>query len=287
MMIKIGDSIRLEPSDGSARQYRSKALAVADGAVHISYPIDEQSGKTVYLLNGMQFKATFVGQDGGLYMFDTEVKGKIRDPLPMVVLAYPGEEYVVRIQRRRYVRVKANVDAAVHPSDSEFAPFVTMTVDISAGGAALLVPPAHAPLLRPGMAVELWLVLAMRSGEYHYVQTKASIVRMADDERGMAKMSVEFTMGEGWRQQNLNRTLMEHGAEPWRSSFGSCWRCAPANTITCKRRRRLCAWLMTNAAWRKCRWSSQTSPPQDRVRLIRYSFERQLEERKWENEQNK
>ncbi|KPD00867.1 Flagellar brake protein YcgR [Geobacillus sp. BCO2] len=223
MMIKIGDSIRLEPSDGSARQYRSKALAVADGAVHISYPIDEQSGKTVYLLNGMQFKATFVGQDGGLYMFDTEVKGKIRDPLPMVVLAYPGEEYVVRIQRRRYVRVKANVDAAVHPSDSEFAPFTTMTVDISAGGAALLVPPAHASLLRPGMAVELWLVLAMRSGEFHYVQTKASIVRMADDERGMANMSVEFT----------------------------------------------------------------DVAPQDRVRLIRYSFERQLEERKWENEQNK
>ncbi|MBB6283238.1 c-di-GMP-binding flagellar brake protein YcgR [Geobacillus subterraneus] len=223
MMMKIGDRVRLEPLDGSTRQYRSKMLAIVDGAIHISYPVDEQSGKTVYLLNGMQFKASFVGQDGGLYMFDTEVKGKVRDPLPMVVLAYPGDEYVIRIQRRRYVRVKANVDAAVHPLDGGFAPFVTMTVDMSAGGAALLIPPACASLLHPGMAVELWLVLTMRSGDYYYMKTKATIVRMATDERGITKMSVEFI----------------------------------------------------------------DLPPQDRARLIRYSFERQLDEKKRENEENK
>ncbi len=73
MMIKIGDPIRLEPLDGSARQYRSKVLAVDGGAIHIGYPVDEQTGKTVYLLNGMQFKASFVSQEGTLYMFDTEV----------------------------------------------------------------------------------------------------------------------------------------------------------------------------------------------------------------------
>lgn len=78
MMIKIGDPIRLEPLDGSARQYRSKVLAVDGGAIHIGYPVDEQTGKTVYLLNGMQFKASFVSQEGTLYMFDTEVKGMIR-----------------------------------------------------------------------------------------------------------------------------------------------------------------------------------------------------------------
>lgn len=218
MMIKIGDPIRLEPLDGSARQYRSKVLAVDGGAVHIGHPVDEQTGKTVYLLNGMQFKASFVSQEGTLYMFDTEVKGKVRDPLPMVVLDYRGDEYVIRIQRRRYVRVKANVDAAVHPLDGEFAPFVTMTADISAGGAALLIPPTHAPLLRPGMSVELWLVLTMRSGDCHYVRTKATVVRMAVDEHSGARMSVEFA----------------------------------------------------------------GLAPQDRVRLIRYSFERQLEEKRRE-----
>ncbi|MED4925876.1 flagellar brake domain-containing protein [Anoxybacillus geothermalis] len=217
-MIKIGDPIRLEPLDGSARQYRSKVLAVDGGAVHIGHPVDEQTGKTVYLLNGMQFKASFVSQEGTLYMFDTEVKGKVRDPLPMVVLDYRGDEYVIRIQRRRYVRVKANVDAAVHPLDGEFAPFVTMTADISAGGAALLIPPTHAPLLRPGMSVELWLVLTMRSGDCHYVRTKATVVRMAVDEHSGARMSVEFA----------------------------------------------------------------GLAPQDRVRLIRYSFERQLEEKRRE-----
>ncbi|ABO67514.1 Conserved hypothetical protein [Geobacillus thermodenitrificans NG80-2] len=223
MMIKIGDRIWLEPLDGSTRQYQSKMLSVADGVIHISYPVDEQSGKTVYLLNGMQFKASFIGRDGALYMFDTEVKGEMRDPSPMVILTYPGDKYVTRIQRRRYVRVKAKVDAAVHPLNGEFAPFVTMTIDISAGGAALLIPPTHAPLLQPGKAVELWLVLPMRSGEYYYVKTKAKLVRIVTDEHGIAKMSVEFT------------DLL----------------------------------------------------PQDRVRLIRYSFEQQLDEKKREKEENK
>jgi len=223
MMMKVGDRIRLEPLDGSTHQYRAKVFAVMDDAIHISYPVDEQSGKTVYLLNGMQFKASFVGQDGSLYMFDTEVKGKVRAPLPVVVLDYPGDAYIIRIQRRRYVRVKANVDAAVHPLGGEFTPFATMTVDVSAGGAALLIPPSHAPLFHPGLVVELWLVLTMRSGEYHYVQATASVVRTATSEHGVAKASVEFT--------DLS--------------------------------------------------------PQDRARLIRYSFERQLDEKKRENEENK
>ncbi|BBW95801.1 flagellar brake domain-containing protein [Geobacillus sp. FSL W8-0032] len=218
MTIKIGDSIRLEPLDGSARQYQSKVLDIGDGAVHIGYPVDQTNGKTVYLLNGMQFKASVVGQDGGLYLFDTEVKGKVRVPLPMIVLSYPGEEALLRVQRRRYVRVKTNVDAAVHPLNGEFAPFATMTMDLSAGGAALVVPPAVAPLLHPGMPVELWLVLPMRSGEYHYVQTKAAVVRTVTNGQHTAKTSVEFTELD----------------------------------------------------------------PQDRLRLIRYSFERQLEERKKE-----
>ncbi len=143
-------------------------------------------------------------------MFDTEVKGKVHDPLPMVVLDYRGDEYVIRIQRRRYVRVRANVDAAVHPlGGGEFAPFVTMTADISAGGAVLYIPMTHAPLLRPGMSVELWLVLTMRSGDCHYVRTKATVVRMAVDEHSGARMAVEFA---GLASQDRVR-LIRHNFE--------------------------------------------------------------------------
>lgn len=230
MMIKIGDPIRLEPLDGSARQYRSKVLAVDGGAIHIGYPVDEQTGKTVYLLNGMQFKASFVSQEGTLYMFDTEVKGKVHDPLPMVVLDYRGDEYVIRIQRRRYVRVRANVDAAVHPlGGGEFAPFVTMTADISAGGAALYIPMTHAPLLRPGMSVELWLVLTMRSGDCHYVRTKATVVRMAVDEHSGARMAVEFAGLASQDRVQLIRHSFERQLEEKGINKATAWNTARKN----------------------------------------------------------
>jgi c-di-GMP-binding flagellar brake protein YcgR len=219
-MIEIGDTLILESMDGKeVHEYRCKVVEIFPNYVHIDYPVNKKTGKTVFLLNGMQFKASFVGKDDCLYLFDTEVTGKVRDPIPMVVLSYPGEEQLVRVQRRQYVRVEAIVDVAVHPLHGEFPPFTTMTTDISAGGAAIVLPEDRSKQLRPGMVVEAWLVLKMKSGDYHYLKLPAKIVRVFQVERShVYKASLQF--------------------------------------------------LITN--------------PQERVLLIRYSFDRQLEMRKKE-----
>ncbi|BDG36586.1 flagellar brake protein [Saccharococcus caldoxylosilyticus] len=222
-MLKIGDMLTLEPLDGGKEKYKGKVMEIGDHHIHIGYPVDEKAGKTVFFLNGMRLKASFVGQDGCLYLFETEVTGKLRRPVPMIVLAYPSADKLVRIQRRRYVRVKVNADVAIHPFHQEFAPFATMTTDISAGGAAVVLPPSYHQQLLPGMVVETWLVLAMRSGEYHYLKLKAKIIRIFQDANGVYKASLQFL----------------------------------------------------------------DVAPQDRVRLIRYSFERQLEAKKAENIVNK
>ncbi|MBA2875004.1 flagellar brake protein [Thermaerobacillus caldiproteolyticus] len=177
-MIKIGDTLTLESTNGKeVHEYKCKVIDVFPNHVHIDYPVNMKTGKTVFLLNGMQFKASFVGKDDNLYLFDTEVTGKVRDPVPMVVLSYPGEEQLVRVQRRQYVRVEANVDVAIHPLHGEFSPFTTMTTDISAGGAAIVLPQQVQQFL-PGMVVEAWLVLCMKSGDYHYLKLPAKVIRV-------------------------------------------------------------------------------------------------------------
>ncbi|AEH47420.1 flagellar brake protein [Parageobacillus thermoglucosidasius] len=192
-MLKIGDILTLEPLDGEGEQYKSKVEEIGDGYIHIDYPVHMKTGKTVFLLNGMQFKAIFVGEDNGVYLFETEVIGKVRQPIPMVVLSYPEADKLVRIQRRQYVRVEANTDIAIHPLQQEFTPFTTMTTDISAGGAAIVLPPQQQKQLFPGMVVETWLVLAMRSGEYHYLKLKAKIVRIFPAENSdIYKASLQF-----------------------------------------------------------------------------------------------
>lgn len=168
-MLKIGDTIILESrNEKEVHEYKSKVTEIFSDRIYIDYPVNKKTGKTVYLINGMQFKASFVGKDESLYLFDTEVTGKVREPIPMLVLSYPRDGKLVRIQRRQYVRVEANVDIAIHPLHGELLPFATITTDISAGGAAIVLPERAAALL-PGTVVEAWLVLHMKSGDWSTV----------------------------------------------------------------------------------------------------------------------
>ncbi|MCL6585913.1 MAG: flagellar brake domain-containing protein [Anoxybacillus sp.] len=192
-MLKIGDMIILESrNEKEVHEYRSKVTEIFADRIHIDYPVNKKTGKTVYLINGMQFKASFVGKDECLYLFDTEVTGKVREPIPTVVLSYPGDEKLVRIQRRQYVRVEAAVDIAIHPLNGEFLPFATITTDISAGGAAIVLPEKASTIL-PGTVVDAWVVLRMKSGDYHYIKVPSKIIRVFPVEGShVHKASIQF-----------------------------------------------------------------------------------------------
>ena len=57
------------------------------------------------------------------------------------IIAYPGNQTLIKVQRRQYVRIPTTVDAAIHPLENEFTPFTTITEDISAGGTLLSMNP--------------------------------------------------------------------------------------------------------------------------------------------------
>jgi c-di-GMP-binding flagellar brake protein YcgR len=192
-MLKIGETLILEPIDGQTKhKYKCKVAEIFPNSIHIDYPINMETGKTVFLLNGMQFKASFVGKDQSLYVFDTEVTGKIRHTVPLVVISYPGERHLVRIQRRQYVRVEAMVDVAIHPTNNEFSPFTTVTSDISAGGAAVVLP-SNIKGFKAGIQVETWFALQMKSGDYHYLKIPSKVVRIFQSENpDILRASLQF-----------------------------------------------------------------------------------------------
>jgi c-di-GMP-binding flagellar brake protein YcgR len=193
LMLKIGSTLILEAIDGQTEhKYKCKVAEISPNSIHINYPVNMETGKTVFLLNGMQFKASFIGKDQSLYLFETEVTGKIKQPIPLVVLSYPGEQQLIRIQRRQYVRVEANVDVAVHPLHGEFSSFTTITSDISAGGAAIVLP-RKIKGFEPGIRVDAWLVLHMRSGDIHYLNIPSKIVRIFKEKHSpVEKASLQF-----------------------------------------------------------------------------------------------
>lgn len=207
-MIKIGDIIILEHKySENLEQYKCKIVEHKGSDLYIDYPVNMNTNRTVFLLEGTPLKANFVTESGSHYLFDTEVKGRVKQNIPMVVLSYPGKDHLIKIQRRQYVRVETSVDVAVHSINGEFAPFTTVTDDISAGGAALLIGKNSS--LKPGMRIESWFALLMQNGEYEYRKFRGEIVRIIEGPGHMNKASVQFVEATGTDRQMLLRFCFE------------------------------------------------------------------------------
>ena len=204
-LLDIGDTIQLELKKSEKEEkFKSKVLDKKENQIYIDYPISEKTGKIGIFLEGTEFKVSFVAKDSAIYMFDTEVQGRKKENnIPMIIISYPGKDKMVRIQRREFVRVETAVDVAIHPMNGEFLPFTTVTADISAGGAAIILPENH--ILKPQMKVKGWFVLPLSNGEYYYINnTICKIIRVISDGKGRDKAPVQFIdMNESDRQAIL------------------------------------------------------------------------------------
>ncbi len=190
-MINIGDVLILEPKySDKIEKYKCKLVEKVDDKLYIDYPINMESNRTVFLMEGTELKATFIASDGSVYLFESEVLKRVKTNIPMVVLSYPGKEHLIKIQRRQFVRVETAVDTAVHPSDGGFRPFVTITEDISAGGAAIISE--KQTKVKQNMLLNNWFVLPMQNGEIHYLKLKSKVIRVIDHTDSRSLISVQF-----------------------------------------------------------------------------------------------
>lgn len=204
MMMKIGDQLILELKyTDKLDKFKCKVVEKRDSYIYIDYPINMETNKTAFFIDGTQLKCSFVAGDGSVYLFETGVIGRVKQNIPMIVLHYPGDDQLIKIQRRQYVRVETAIDVAVHPRASEFEPFVAVTDDISAGGAAIIA--ANHQKLATGMELILWAVLPMQNGDYHYFKFPSKVVRIIPLENGRNKVSLQFQHVEPQERQVLFR----------------------------------------------------------------------------------
>ena len=173
-----------------SEKYKCKLVEREGNNLYIDYPIVQETNKTAFLLDGTQLKATFLAEDGTVYLFESEVMGRVKLKIPMIVLSYPGDEHLVKIQRRQFVRVETPVDVAIHPESNEFSPFVSVTDDISAGGAAIIAQTSSS--LIANMQILTYFVLAMQNGDNYYLRLKSKVIRVSEPQNGKSLISVQF-----------------------------------------------------------------------------------------------
>lgn len=212
-MIQIGDILTLElKSLDKLEKFKCRLVDRKDNALYIDYPINLLTNKTAFLFDGTQLSATFVGQDGtSVFSFESEIVGRVKKNIPMLVLAYPGDDRLLKVQRRSYVRIETAVDVAIHPVNGDFHPFTAVTDDISAGGGAVLIPKNI--ILKPATKMRTWLVLIMQNGEYHYLSILSRAIRVIEYNETRNKLSLQFTEISSSERQLLLRFCFEKQLE--------------------------------------------------------------------------
>lgn len=176
MLLKVGTSLIIETTFSSlTERYKCKVVEVDEGAdfFMIDYPMHIETKKTAFFLDGAQLHVTFNENTNAAYAFKTEVLGRKKSKIPMIKLSYPGDEELIKIQRREFVRVETPVDVAVnfHGDMDQF-----IAEDISAGGLSLkLNKKVH---FTQNDTIGLFIVLPFENGDVKYVKTEATVVRI-------------------------------------------------------------------------------------------------------------
>jgi c-di-GMP-binding flagellar brake protein YcgR len=200
-MLNIGTSIMIEPVNSDHERYRCKVADIEENRIYIDYPIDIQTNRTVFLLNSQSLDIIFIDKKQNAFKFRTQVAGRIKKEIPLIILELPEKEKIEKIQRRQFVRVETTVDAALRFNESDIH-IPTVTTDISAGGCAVILPVDSAPVKHEhGEGI---FVLPMQTGDYHYLRLAFKVIR-SWEEAGNRKVSLQFKQIQEKDQQLLIR----------------------------------------------------------------------------------
>lgn len=204
MILKIGTVLTLEPTyTEKVEKLQCKVVEQKEHVIFIDYPISIQTNKTVFLIDGTQFRATFRTENNETYAFNTEVLGRIFQNIPMIMLHLPPKEEFIKIQRREFVRVNTPTDIALKYKN-EYYQYVTE--DISAGG--LAIKSQHPFPFQENDIVELTIVLPYSNGDINYVLTKAKAIRNFERDN-LNISSMQFIETDEIDQQNIVRFCFE------------------------------------------------------------------------------
>ncbi|WP_252503455.1 flagellar brake protein [Sporosarcina sp. Marseille-Q4943] len=203
MRLSIGTTLTIDKDfTETGDKYKSKVVDYGEGFVMIDYPTHLESGKTAFFMDGTQLLISFV-ENKMSYAFRAEVIGRMNNGIPMLKLTYPGDEQLVKIQRREFVRVETAIDVAIN-SGGIFYQYVAE--DISAGGIAVNIGQENS--FEGSENVELTIALPFVNDDIKYIRTNAKAVRIWEkDDRRIASM--QFSNMDMTDRQNIIRFCFE------------------------------------------------------------------------------
>ncbi|WP_019534085.1 flagellar brake protein [Paenibacillus ginsengihumi] len=178
MLPRINQILHLQVlsfGDEEAKQEHKARIAEADDTrICIEIPINTATGQWTRLRHGDELAAYYVTEDGIKYSFRTTVIGFSEDAVRLVHLQTPAPESVVRVQRRQFVRVPANLELAASIDGQPQC--VALTDNISGGGISFVCDKSISA--ETGQSVSCWLLMPGKNQQPDHIPFRCEIVRM-------------------------------------------------------------------------------------------------------------
>ena len=177
MFYDINTSLVLETVDESEKRvYKARIADIKNDSLYIEMPLNNETNRIEAPLLGTKLKVWFQTPDRARANFDTEVIGKVRENIAMLIVAKPLNEDIQKNQRRDFVRVPAIVEAAIdlQTKDGNIS-FVCKTDDISGGGFSIKYNSSiKITIAQQGKA---WLVLPKKNKNIIHALVDIEVVR--------------------------------------------------------------------------------------------------------------
>ena len=168
--------------------YKCRVIDIQDEAILVDIPINQDTKRqSLFELNSI-VDVSFSHQDA-VYRFPSMIiKTNLTEKIPWMALSYFPDR-IQKIQRREYIRVETILDVSVHFPHNECTDFITVTHDLSGGGAALLVDKSLT--IPRDVEVDLMFILPLK-GELEYIPIYGKTVRVLERNEGKNILSVKF-----------------------------------------------------------------------------------------------
>jgi c-di-GMP-binding flagellar brake protein YcgR len=186
-------------------EYKSRITDVTDEGIVMEVPVHERSGQLKKLYMGDEISACFENEGGVKNYFNTSVVGLKEDVIQLVVIKKPDPEAITKIQRRRFVRVPAELEIAVKFSNQ--LQFVAITGDIGGGGISFICD-GYIPLSFK-YTISCWLLVPFKAGTIEHIPLKGEIVRVKVLETGKQLAKLRFVDITESDRQKLIRFCFE------------------------------------------------------------------------------
>ncbi|NMM54103.1 flagellar brake protein [Paenibacillus aquistagni] len=174
MLPKINDMLFITPDSAAPGDgvYKARVTEVDDKRIWFELPIQEGTARSSKFSHE-RLEIEYVQEEGMKHSFFAKVVGSKQDGIVMLAVPKPKAEELRKLQRRAYLRVKADLELKVHQDDEPT--LEVRTIDISGGGLSFTAQQRWG--MKSNQALTCTLYLPQKPAGNDYISFRGRIVR--------------------------------------------------------------------------------------------------------------